>query len=226
MKRIAPSDELFSDPALPFYVRDRHAGGRTKKAGVPTQVVALANAVLAYAQHVDDLDKILPVVRRICHKHVSRGVQAAHYVAVGECLVDAISDVLGTEVATPSVMTAWKEAFGMLAEIFVSLETEIRTDLAQKAGFTGLVDMRVASKDERGGTMGFVPLSYAVPPYSSGQFVTIVVGDGMTSMEVVQRDNGEVTVMVSRPHEDATVQLMRSNVGDVLPVSMPCGSAE
>lgn len=220
------SDQIPFDHDFPHNHRDRQAGEKTKKGGVPSQVLALANAVLAYAQNIDDLDKILPAVRRICHKHVSRGVEAAHYTAVGECLLAAISDVLGDEVATRSVMTAWEEAFGTLAETFVAIEADLKMDLSQKAGFDGLVDMLISSKGEGDGTIGFVPVKHAVPPYCTGQFVTIAVKDGMTSMELVQRNNGELTVSLSRPNEQATVALMWSNVGDVLRVSMPCGSVE
>lgn len=182
--------------------------------------------MLAYAEHIDDLDSMLPAMRRICHKHVSRGVKAEHYSAVGECLLAAISAVLGSELATPSVMTAWNEAFGMLAEAFVSIETELKKDLSRKAGFDGMVNMRIASKDAHEGTIGFVPVKHGVPPYCAGQFVTIVVDGGMTSMELVQRDNGEVTVRLSRQSEQATVALMQSNVGDVVQVSVPCGHLE
>ncbi|MFT7558555.1 MAG: nitric oxide dioxygenase [Flavobacteriales bacterium] len=36
---------------------------------------ALADAILAYANNLDNIDMLVPVVKRIAHKHVSLGIK-------------------------------------------------------------------------------------------------------------------------------------------------------
>lgn len=56
-------------------LRDRQKSGSTKTDGLPSQVVALARSVLAYATNIDKPEVLVPVVVKICHKHVSRAVE-------------------------------------------------------------------------------------------------------------------------------------------------------
>lgn len=54
------------------------------------QPIALAQAVLAYATHVDNLAALGPAVERIAHKHCSLNILPEHYPMVGSCLLRAI----------------------------------------------------------------------------------------------------------------------------------------
>lgn len=85
------------------------------------QQMALANTVYAAAQYIDRLETLLPVVKQIAHKHRSIGVKAEHYPIVGEFLLKAIKDVL-KEAATDEIMEAWKEAYGAIADVFISVD--------------------------------------------------------------------------------------------------------
>lgn len=154
------------------------------------------------------------------------------YDAVGECLIAAIEETLG-DAATAGIITAWTEAYGFLAETFVSIETEMKEKLSASAGFSGMVDMRVVSNshDEEieANIVAFVPVDNDVPPYTEGQFVSIdVVVDeehSMTSTKLLVKDPAHVTVVVKDNKEKANVALAQAQVGDVLKVSMPCGKA-
>ncbi|MFF2484525.1 NO-inducible flavohemoprotein [Paenibacillus sp. NPDC058071] len=97
------------------------------------QQTALANTVLAAAQHIDRLEAILPVVKQIAHKHRSLGVKAEHYPIVGQYLLKAIKDVLG-EAATDSILQAWGEAYGVIADVFIGVEAEMYEKAAEQAG--------------------------------------------------------------------------------------------
>jgi len=77
---------------------------------------ALANGVLMYARHIDQLDQLGDLVAKIINKHVALQILPEHYPIVGTCLLRAISEVLGDEIATPEVMSAWGAAYGQLAE--------------------------------------------------------------------------------------------------------------
>ena len=81
-----------------------------------TQQQALAQAVTAYAQHIDNPAVLMPVLERVAQKHVSLGIRKEHYAVVGRHLLASIGEVLG-EAATPELLNAWAEAYGQLADI-------------------------------------------------------------------------------------------------------------
>ncbi len=89
-----------------------------------TQPAKLANAVYSYAVHIDDLERLKSMVEKIAHRHVKTHVLPEQYPLVGECLLQAIKDVLG-DAATEEIMMAWTEAYQVLAEIFIDREQQI-----------------------------------------------------------------------------------------------------
>ena len=76
---------------------------------------ALANGILQYARHIDRLEALGPLVGQIVHKHVSLQVLPEQYPIVGSCLLRAIREVLGPEIATDGVIEAWAAAYQQLA---------------------------------------------------------------------------------------------------------------
>ena len=89
----------------------------------PGQAQRLADALVAYTENIDDLSPITPVVKAIAKKHVAAGVQPAHYGVLGQELLGAVVDVLGELPA--EVLEAWGAAYGALADVFISVETEL-----------------------------------------------------------------------------------------------------
>src|SRR5690606_13975695 len=73
------------------------------------QQQALAMAVLAYAEHIENPSVLLPVVDRIGHKHTSLDIRPKHYAIVGRHLIASIAEVLG-HAATPELLEAWTQA--------------------------------------------------------------------------------------------------------------------
>ncbi|MEH7254279.1 NO-inducible flavohemoprotein [Neobacillus niacini] len=115
------------------------------------QQKALAGTVYAAAQYIDKLEAILPVVKQIAHKHRSLGIKAEHYPIVGKHLLLAIKDVLG-DAATDEIINAWAEAYGLIAEAFISVEAEMYDEAAsQIGGWDGfrsfVVDRKVIESD-------------------------------------------------------------------------------
>lgn len=86
-----------------------------------SQAKALAGAIAAYADNIDNLAALGPTVERIAERHASLGVQPHHYDIVGTTLLASVKAVLG-DVATPSIIDAWGEAYGFLRDIFVRVE--------------------------------------------------------------------------------------------------------
>jgi nitric oxide dioxygenase len=89
-----------------------------------TQPAKLATAVYSYATHIDDLEALKAMVDKIAERHVKTNVLPEQYPLVGECLLQAIQDVLGNA-ATEEVMIAWTEAYQALAEVFINREQQI-----------------------------------------------------------------------------------------------------
>ncbi len=83
---------------------------------------ALANGVLMYAKHIDHLGELSPLVSQIVNKHVSLQILPEHYPIVGSCLLRAIREVLGAEVATDEIIDAWRAAYGQLASLLIAAE--------------------------------------------------------------------------------------------------------
>lgn len=71
-----------------------------------------------------------------------------HYPIVGGCLLRAIREVLGGEVATEAVIEAWAAAYGQLADILIGAEAaEYQRKAVSPDGWRGGRDFRVATKE-------------------------------------------------------------------------------
>ena len=92
--------------------------------------------------YIDNLEVILPVVKQIAHKHRSLGIKPEHYPIVGKHLLLAIKDVLG-DAATDEIIDAWAEAYGVIADAFISVEAEMYDEAAnQQGGWDGFRQLR------------------------------------------------------------------------------------
>ena len=85
------------------------------------QPQALAGAVLAAAENIANLEKILPAVEKIARVHCDCNVQAEHYPIIGKHLLVAIKEVLG-DAATDEIIEAWGKAYGVIADVFIDVE--------------------------------------------------------------------------------------------------------
>ncbi|MFY1666880.1 NO-inducible flavohemoprotein [Pseudomonas sp. Pseu.R1] len=108
---------------------------------------ALANGVLMYAKHIDQLEQLGGLVAKIINKHVALQILPEHYPLVGECLLEAIREVLGAEVATDEVIAAWGRAYGQLAQILIGAEEQIYEEKEQApGGWRGAREFKVVAK--------------------------------------------------------------------------------
>ena len=124
------------------------------------QQMALANAVYAAAVHIDKLAAILPVVKQIAHKHRSLGIKPEHYPIVGEHLLGAIKDILG-DAATEEILQAWAEAYGVIADAFISIEAEMYEESEKQQG--GWADFRAFRVDKKVKESDVITSIYLVP---------------------------------------------------------------
>lgn len=111
-----------------------------------SQVHALAAAIVGYAQNIDNLAPLVPVIERIAHKHIGFHILAEHYPYVARSLLAAIREVLG-EAASEELVDAWGEAYWFLADTLIEREEQIRAELEKRAGgWNGWREFRVTEK--------------------------------------------------------------------------------
>ncbi len=143
------------------------------------QQTALAMAVLAYAEHIDDPSVLAPVVHLIANKHASLGIRAEHYPIVGHHLLESIKEVLG-DAANDELISAWAEAYGQLADILIGAERQLYAQATQtKGGWSGWRSFRVKSKhveSEEITSFYLYPLDGGeTPHYKAGQYISVRV---------------------------------------------------
>ncbi|UVI32910.1 NO-inducible flavohemoprotein [Paenibacillus spongiae] len=141
------------------------------------QQTALANAVYAAAANIDKLESILPVVKQIAHKHRSLGVLPEHYPIVGENLLAAIKEVLGSA-ATEEILEAWADAYGVIADAFIGVEAEMYKHSEEQAG--GWAGYRAFIVEKKIKESDVITSFYLVPQdgkaiagFEPGQYVSV-----------------------------------------------------
>ncbi|BES72335.1 NO-inducible flavohemoprotein [Marinobacter nanhaiticus D15-8W] len=182
-----------------------------QKAG--TQQRALAGAICAYAQHIDNPAALGDAVEQIAQKHVSLGIRPEHYPIVGENLLASIREVLG-EAATDDIIDAWAEAYGVLADIFIQREGEVFQQQEDTYGWQGFKTF-VVEKRER--CSENIESFYLCPAdgtelalHQAGQYITVRIPlpDGSTTMRNYSLSNmpGEPWFRISVKHERGSVE--------------------
>eukprot|EP01112_Ceratiomyxa_fruticulosa_P007836 TRINITY_DN203_c0_g1_i1.p1 TRINITY_DN203_c0_g1~~TRINITY_DN203_c0_g1_i1.p1 ORF type:complete len:424 (+),score=89.18 TRINITY_DN203_c0_g1_i1:107-1378(+) len=136
------------------------------------QSSALAGSILAYAENIDNLSVLLPVVERIAHKHTSIFVQPEQYHIVGENLLQALKQVLG-DAFTKELFDVWFKAYWILARIFIDTEKKIYEDALWKDWKKFKVEKKV-EESENITSFYFVPVDHTpLPAYKPGQYIAI-----------------------------------------------------
>ena len=143
------------------------------------QQQALARAVYAYAENIEDPASLTAVLKNIAHKHASLGVLPEQYPIVGEHLLAAIKEVLGSA-ATDEIISAWAQAYGNLADVLMGMESELRERAAdQSGGWTGWRTFVVREKRAESSVITSFVLEPAdggpVMNFEPGQYISIAV---------------------------------------------------
>jgi nitric oxide dioxygenase len=141
------------------------------------QQIALALAVLAYAEHIEDPSVLVGAITKIGYKHVSLDIRPEHYAIVGRHLLASIGEVLGAA-ATPALLEAWATAYGELAGLMSGLESDLYQNAAnQLGGWTGwrpfTVRQKVAESDEITSFYLYPADGGKVADYLPGQYVSL-----------------------------------------------------
>ncbi|SFJ10715.1 nitric oxide dioxygenase [Thermoflavimicrobium dichotomicum] len=203
---------------------------------------ALAESVYAAAANIDHLEKLLPAIEHIFHKHCSIGILPEHYPIVGKYLLQAIKDVLG-DAATDEIIEAWREAYGVLADIFITKEKELYKQMEQQPG--GWAGYRPFIVDKKVKESCVITSFYLKPAdgkpiasYQPGQYISIRVKAPDYEYTMIRQYSlsdapGKDYYRISVKREDGTDQKPAGMVstylheqiqeGDIVEISAPAG---
>ena len=210
-----------------------------QRAGFQQQ--ALAGAVLAYAENIENLPALLGAVAHIANKHVSVGIRAEHYPIVGKHLFASIKEVLG-DAAIPELIDAWTAAYMQLADVLIGAEKAIYDKNAvAEGGWTGWRFFKVAEKSKQTDNVTsfkLVPVDNGkMPEVKAGQYISVrvfVKGQDLIQPRqytVVKADATSLTIAVKKVEavEKSPAGMVSNtlhndiNEGDVVEVSFPVG---
>lgn len=226
MFRDNPEVQAYFNPA------HQHSGGQQR---------ALANAILAYAQHVDNPAALAEAVELIAQKHVSLTIEPEHYPIVGKHLLASISEVLG-DAATDDIIDAWSAAYGQLADIFIKREDQIYNDQTETFGWTGFKEFVISQREPASANIMSIYMEPAdgqpLQPHQPGQYIGLntTLPDGRSVIRNYSLSNAPGTpyyrISVKRePAQDTEApDGVFSNylheqlaVGDRVSLTPPCG---
>ncbi|MBZ2193600.1 NO-inducible flavohemoprotein [Pseudoalteromonas arctica] len=143
------------------------------------QQFALFNALAAYAQNIDNLAVLKEALTRINHKHTSLNILPEHYPIVGAHLIGTLKDLL-PEQFTPDVEYAWREAYGVLADICITEEAALYEHSKNKhGGWAGTRQFEITNKQAESELVTSFTLTpvdgEAVITHKPGQYLGIKV---------------------------------------------------
>lgn len=199
------------------------------------QQQSLASAVFAYAANIDNPAALAPVIERIVHKHAAVGITAAQYPIVGNHLLGAIKETLG-DAATPELLKAWEEAYGLLADALITEEKKLYEASGVEAG--ELRPMTVYAIQKQSALVKSFILSTAdgapLTQFSPGQYVSVAVDFPEGKRQLRQYSLSDASnasywrISVKKEQQPQPGQVShwlheKIRVGDTLMVSQPFG---
>ncbi|AYY57427.1 NO-inducible flavohemoprotein [Burkholderia multivorans] len=205
------------------------------------QQQALARAVYAYAENIEDPGSLAAVLKNIANKHASLGVRPEHYPIVGEHLLGAIKETLG-DAATDEIISAWAQAYGNLADLLAGMESGLYEQSATRVGgWTGWRTFIVRDKRPESSVITSFVLEPAdgqpVANFEPGQYVSVAVDVPTLGLQQIRQyslsdmPNGRTyRISVKRegggPYPPGYVSCLlhdHVNVGDEIRLAAPYG---
>ena len=136
------------------------------------QPTALAGAVLAYAEHIDDPSVLAGALMGIGHKHVSLNIRPEQYNLVGQHLLASIGEVLDLPDDSP-LLEAWALAYDQLATLMAGVENKMyRQTLGQTGGWSGWRPFIIRQKVQESAEI----TSFYLYPSDGGQVASFLPG--------------------------------------------------
>ena len=196
---------------------------------------ALAAAVLAYAENIENPAVLAKAVERITTKHVSLNIQPEQYDIVGEHLLHSISEVLDVPMES-ELIAAWAAAYTQLAELLIGVEKAKYESLtAQNGGWAGwrTFVVQTIDGDTQSKIIRLVPQDQAaVITAQSEDFISVRVELSQHGLRQPQQfkvlssttEHYDIQVNAEKsPSEYSVIQALlgQIQVGDIVEVSAP-----
>lgn len=206
------------------------------------QQEALGYAVYAAGENITNLDAIMPVITRVTQKHRAIGVKPEQYPLVGETLLEAVKEVLGSA-ATDEIIGAWGKAYEYIADAFIQIEQnlykETRNQTGGWEGFRNFVVAKKVAESEEVTSFYLEPQDkQALADFEAGQYLTIkaqVPGEQYTHIRHYSLSDApgkkyyRISVKRERPREGKPAGIVSNDLhdriheGDSLLFSAPAG---
>lgn len=197
------------------------------------QSTALAQSVLAAATNIDDLTRIMPVVKEIAYKHCALQVPEAGYDIVGENLLAAIQNVLGLP-EDDVIIATWAKAYGEIASVFINVEKDIYDEMAWD-GFKPfeIINIEPTTSDIKVFTVK--SNEYNLSKFEEGQYITVDVESDKLEYRakrhysIIEGDEHTLTFAVKRDVTDfhegevSTILHDEMQIGRTIDLSAPVG---
>ncbi|MGI2304655.1 globin domain-containing protein [Staphylococcus cohnii] len=197
------------------------------------QSSALAQAVLAGAANIDNLDAIKPVIMPVAYKHCALQVYPEHYPIVGENLIKAIQDVTGLEDNDPIIQT-WVKAYGELADAFIQIEKSIYDQMLW-IGFKPFKVSKIKQESQDVKSFTIESSEYDLSQFKPGQYITVDLSSeklpyrAKRHYSITSGDENHLTFGVKRDTTDeyegevSTILHDEVNEGDMINLAAPVG---
>lgn len=197
------------------------------------QSTALAQSVLAAAINIDDLTRIMPVVKEIAYKHCALQVPEAGYDIVGENLLAAIQNVLGLP-EDDVIIATWTKAYGEIASVFINVEKDIYNEMAWD-GFKTFEIINIESTTSDIKVFTVKSDEYDLSKFEAGQYITVDVESDKLEYRakrhysIVEGDEHTLTFAVKRDVTDShegevsTILHDEMQIGETIDLSAPVG---
>ena len=128
------------NPTIKIFFNREHVRSGT----LPRAVTA---SIIEYANNIDNLDAIKPLINDIAEKHASLNIKPTQYSIVLKCMLEVIGNALGTK-GSHEVKRAWEEALDNLANIIIETETrKYEETLAKEGGWKGYKYFTITNKE-------------------------------------------------------------------------------
>lgn len=137
---------------------------------------ALTAVILQFAANINHLAELVPKLERMSNKHCSLGIRPEHYDVVGKYLLEAFAMVLGPDVWTSEMKTAWARAYAMLANMLIGREKQMYREFGRWNGWREFTVRERVAESADGEIVSFylVPVDgKRLPNFMPGQYVSV-----------------------------------------------------
>lgn len=115
-----------------FFARYPHVRPMFSRTMREKQEQMLTSALVAVLDHVEDAPWLTQTLHGLGARHVGYGVTTEMYGWVGECLLQALSDVAGSD-WTPELAQEWTKAYGVISSLMLAGAAQVEARASVQA---------------------------------------------------------------------------------------------